>query len=49
VREKKSWTWLLTNLPPDFSADNIGQLYRLRWQIELLFKPGFRSVRRRAS
>jgi hypothetical protein len=38
VREKKSWTWLLTNLPPDFSADNIGQLYRLRWQIELLFK-----------
>jgi hypothetical protein len=38
VREKKSWTWLLTNLPPDFSAEDIGQLYRLRWQIELLFK-----------
>jgi hypothetical protein len=38
VREKKSWTWLLTNLPADFSAENIGQLYRLRWQIELLFK-----------
>jgi hypothetical protein len=38
VREKNSWTWLLTNLPPDFSADDIGQLYRLRWQIELLFK-----------
>jgi len=38
VREKKSWTWLLTNLPPDFTAENIAQLYRLRWQIELLFK-----------
>jgi len=38
VREKKSWTWLLTNLPADFSAESIGQLYRLRWQIELLFK-----------
>jgi hypothetical protein len=38
VREKKSWTWLLTNLPTDFSAESIGQLYRLRWQIELLFK-----------
>ncbi len=36
--EKKSWTWLLTNVPPDFSAEAIGQLYRLRWQIELLFK-----------
>jgi hypothetical protein len=38
VREKKSWTWLLTNLPPDFTAENIARLYRLRWQIELLFK-----------
>jgi Transposase DDE domain len=38
VSEKKSWTWLLTNVPPDFSAEAIGQLYRLRWQVELLFK-----------
>jgi hypothetical protein len=38
VREKKSWTWLLTNVPSDISADAIGQLYRLRWQVELLFK-----------
>src|SRR5271170_4988731 len=38
VAEKKSWTWLLTNLPRTFSADSVGQLYRLRWQIELLFK-----------
>ena len=38
VAEKKSWTWLLTNLPRTFLADSVGQLYRLRWQIELLFK-----------
>ena len=39
VPEKKSWTWLLTNLPADkFSAAVVGQLYRLRWQIELTFK-----------
>ena len=39
VPEKKSWTWLLTNLPAErFSADTVGQLYRLRWQIELVFK-----------
>ena len=38
VVEKKSWTWLVTNLPRTFSADSVGQLYRLRWQIELLFK-----------
>jgi hypothetical protein len=39
VPEKKSWTWLLTNLPhAKFNADTIGQLYRLRWQIELVFK-----------
>jgi len=36
--EKNSWTWLLTNVAPDFSAEAIGQLYRLRWQVELLFK-----------
>jgi hypothetical protein len=38
VREKKSWTWLLTNVPPDVSAESVGRLYRLRWQVELLFK-----------
>lgn len=38
VKEKKSWTWLLTNLPRTFAATSVGQLYRLRWQIELLFK-----------
>lgn len=39
VPEKKSWTWLLTNLPADkYSAAVVGQLYRLRWQIELVFK-----------
>ena len=38
VREKKSWTWLLTNVPSEISAEAIGQLYRLRWQVELLFK-----------
>ena len=35
---KKSWTWLLTNLPKTFAASSVGRLYRLRWQIELLFK-----------
>lgn len=34
----ESWTWLLTNLPARTSAWAIGQLYRLRWQIELVFK-----------
>src|SRR5580692_2554128 len=36
--DKKTWTWLLTNVPLDVSAEAVGQLYRLRWQIELLFK-----------
>jgi len=39
VPEKRSWTWLLTNLPHAMvDAEAVGQLYRLRWQIELLFK-----------
>jgi len=39
VPEKKSWTWLLNNIPVDLvDADVIGRLYRLRWQIELVFK-----------
>jgi hypothetical protein len=38
VEEKKSWTWLLTNVPTDVTAEDVGRLYRLRWQVELLFK-----------
>jgi hypothetical protein len=38
VPEKKSWTRLMTNLPRDVDADAVSTLYRLRWQIELLFK-----------
>ncbi len=34
----ESWTWLLTNLPTSVSSWAVGQLYRLRWQIELVFK-----------
>jgi hypothetical protein len=34
----ESWTWLLTNLPTSVSPWAVGQLYRLRWQIELVFK-----------
>ncbi len=30
--------WYLTNLPPEVSASQISRTYRLRWQIELLFK-----------
>jgi hypothetical protein len=38
-RNAKAFTYLHTNLDrADFSADEVGQLYRLRWQIELLFK-----------
>jgi hypothetical protein len=38
IPEKHSWTWLLTNVPDDIDANAIGTLYRLRWQIELVFK-----------
>ena len=39
IPERRSWTWLLTNLPIDMvDADNVGLLYRLRWQVELVFK-----------
>lgn len=38
VVEKKSWAGFLTNLPEDIDADAVATLYRLRWQIELLFK-----------
>jgi putative transposase len=33
------WHLYLTNLPPrQFDADEIAQMYRLRWEIEMLFK-----------
>lgn len=38
-RNKKTYVYLHTNLSRmDFSASDVGMLYRLRWQIELLFK-----------
>jgi IS4 transposase len=38
-RNEKTFVYLHTNLErTEFSAREIGQLYRLRWQIELLFK-----------
>lgn len=39
MRNAKAFTYLHTNLDRmSFSAEEVGQLYRLRWQIELLFK-----------
>jgi hypothetical protein len=35
---KKKGVWLLTNVPRTVPASDIALLYRLRWQIELLFK-----------
>jgi hypothetical protein len=38
-RNKKDYTYLHTNLQrEDFTLEDIGNLYRFRWQIELLFK-----------
>jgi len=38
-RNKKTFVYLHTNLPREtFSASDISMLYRLRWQVELLFK-----------
>jgi hypothetical protein len=38
-RNKKTFTYLHTNLDRrTFTSDDVGTLYRLRWQIELLFK-----------
>lgn len=36
--ELAGYLFVLTNLPPDISAESILQLYRLRWQIEIKFK-----------
>ena len=39
ARNQKSFVYLHTNLErTEFSAQEVGNLYRLRWQIELLFK-----------
>lgn len=39
ARNTKTFTYLHTNLDREqFCAKEVGQLYRLRWQIELLFK-----------
>jgi len=39
VADKKKFSYIVTNLPAsDFTMDEVGKLYRLRWQIELLFK-----------
>jgi len=38
-RNRKGYTYLHTNLPrTTFTAHEVGKIYRLRWQIELLFK-----------
>ena len=38
-RSKRQYRFLVTNLPRSrYSAQALGQVYRLRWQIELLFK-----------
>jgi hypothetical protein len=38
-KRDKQFTWLITNLPTErFSLADISNAYRLRWQIELLFK-----------
>ena len=38
-RNKKHFTYLHTNLPrQEFTIDEVGDLYRFRWQIELMFK-----------
>jgi len=38
-KKEKQYTFLVSNLSRDeFTATEIGKLYRLRWQVELLFK-----------
>ena len=36
--ELAGYLFVLTNLPPEISAESVLQLYRLRWQIEMKFK-----------
>lgn len=36
--EAAGYLFVLTNLPPVFSAESVLQLYRFRWQIEIKFK-----------
>ena len=39
IKQEKKFSWLITNLPQtQFSLDEVSEAYRLRWQIELLFK-----------
>ena len=39
VADKKKFSYIITNLPAStFNMIEVGKLYRLRWQIELLFK-----------
>jgi putative transposase len=38
-RRQQTHVWLITNLrPEDFTAEQVAILYRLRWEVELLFK-----------
>jgi len=37
-RNQKLYTYLHTNLGPQFTLTDVGNLYRFRWQVELLFK-----------
>ncbi len=37
--EEGRYTWLVTNLSRTrMTSEQVGQVYRLRWQVELLFK-----------
>ena len=36
--EAAGYVFVLTNLPETISADNVLELYRIRWQIEMKFK-----------
>ena len=36
--EAAGYIFVLTNLPPEISAENVLELYRYRWQVEMKFK-----------